>query len=88
MDIWAILAGLGLLIVFGWSIWLRCRGGSSRELLTELLGEFLLPVLAAVLFLGGALVLILVFGGGEAMGLLAIPVIVIVMDIALWRFRH
>jgi len=75
-------------IVVGWSVWLRYRDGSSRELLTELLGEFLLPVLAVVFFVEGALVLILVFGGGEAMGLLAIPIIVIVLGMVLWRFRH
>lgn len=91
MDIWLLLSISGMLAVVGFSIWHAVRDRSPSEVVAGLvsaIGVQVLGLAAIVFFVGGALLVILLAGGGPAVGLIAVPVIVLVMGIILWRLRH
>ena len=91
MDIWAMLAIGGILAIIGVSIWFAVRDKEPSGIIGELAGVIgmeLLGLAAIVFFVGGTLLVILLTGGGPAVGLLSIPVIVVIAGIILWRFRH
>lgn len=91
MDIWLLLSIGGMLAVVGFSIWHAVRDRSPSEVVAGLvsaIGVELLGLAAIIFFVGGALFVILLTGGGPAVGLIAVPIIVLVLGIILWRLRH
>jgi hypothetical protein len=70
---------------------MRCVTGALLEVVAGLvsaIGVELLGLAAIIFFVGGALFVILLTGGGPAVGLIAVPIIVLVLGIILWRLRH
>mgnify|MGYP006115832717 CR=1 FL=1 len=83
MDIWAILAVIGIAVVFGWSTWLQMQKHGFGAV-----GQGITPYLILAVLAGIGILLFVVTGGGPEAGLLSIPIIVVVAGILLWRFHN